>query len=436
QQKWEYPDIRPGLSKRGVEAADKLAPELRILVDQYTSTTRGGSGDLMIFNREQLKDLFGIQTDEGNPSVGVAITLAQAGNTAPLKNEGAKVYFRSGTLVLADVPVRALERVAREQNVMSITTMKAASVPTPPQPPAPPVLQPLTRESGGPSPAKLDSDFNRQGLTGKGVIVGVIDTGIDWTHKDFIRPEGTSRILYIWDQTDKSFGDSNGKIGSAPPTLAGGDAPGPGTLYTNEQINAALKGSGTVNSMDNFGHGTAAAGTAAGNGLATANGVPPGTYAGAAPEADLIIVKAADCGGFSGQYVLGTIWIAQKARELRRPAVINHSLGGHYTAHDGNEEKELVMNELVGTGKPGLAITVSAGNEGQLSMHASGRFGPRLPDQRDFVGPPIEVFVSPQRTDKLAWITAYFDHADDWGLILVGSGNFLVDEQGKPLRCY
>lgn len=438
QEKWDYPEIPPGLSKRGAEPTDKLAPELRILFEQYTSSTRGGIAQA--FSRGQLKDLFGIQSDGGNPTVGVAITLtADSDPTAPLKNDGARVYFRSGTTVYADVPVQALERVARQQNVTSITTAKAASVPTPPQPSAPPAEQSLPAlERGGspPATAKVDSDFNRQGLTGKGVIVGIVDTGIDWKHKDFIRPDGTSRILYIWDQKDTSFADSNGKIGSAPPTLEGGDAPGPGTLYTNEQINAALKGRDTVNTMDNHGHGTASASTAAGNGLATANGVLPGTYAGAAPEADLIIVKAADCGGFSWHYILGTIWIAQKARALGRPAVINHSLGGHFTAHDGREQKEQAMNQLVGAGKPGLAITVSAGNEGQLSMHASGRFGPRRPDQRDFIGAPIEVYVSPQRTEDFGLITAYFDRADDWGLILVGSGNFLVDEKGKPLRCY
>ncbi|MGH9969477.1 MAG: S8 family serine peptidase [Pyrinomonadaceae bacterium] len=438
QEKWNYPEIPPDLSKRGAEPTDKLAPELRILFEQFTSPTRGGNAQ--VFSRGQLKDLFGIQSDGGNPTVGVSITLAGGSDPiAPLKNEGARVYFRSGTTVYADVPVQALVKVARQQNVTSITTAKAASVPTPPQPSAPPAVESLPglERGGSPPPsAKVDSDFNRQGLTGKGVIVGIVDTGIDWTHKDFIRPDGTSRILYIWDQKDTSFADSHGKIGSAPPTLIGGDAPGPGTLYTNEQINAALKGRDTVNSMDNYGHGTAAASTAAGNGLATANGVLPGTYAGAAPEADLIIVKAADCGGFSWHYILGTIWIAQKARELGLPAVINHSLGGHFTAHDGREQKEQIMNDLVGAGKAGLAITVSAGNEGQLSMHASGRFGPHRPDQRDFVGAPIEVYVSPQRTENLALITAYFDRADDWGLILVGSGNFLVDEKGNPLRCY
>ncbi|HWT00322.1 MAG TPA: S8 family serine peptidase, partial [Pyrinomonadaceae bacterium] len=426
---------------RGAEPIDKLAPELRILFDQYARGTRGGDRPPMAFGRAQLNDLFGIRTENRNPQVGVVITLA-GGETATLKGEGAKIYYRSGDTVYADVPVRVLERIARQRSVSSISAAKAVSIPTPPEPPAPPVQQPLPGArgdgNGGAMPAAVaaDNEFDRQGLTGKGVIVGVIDTGIDWRHKDFIRPDGTSRILYLWDQMDNSFADSNGRIGTAPPKLAEGEDPGPGTLYTGEQIDAALNGGGTVNSMDNFGHGTAAAGTAAGNGRATANGVAPGTHAGVAPEADLIIVKAADCGGFGWTYLLGTIWIAQKAKELGRPAVINHSLGGHYTAHDGQAREELVMNRLVGAGNPGLAITVSAGNEGQYSMHATGRFGPRLPGQKDFEGAPIEIFVSPYRTDQVAWVSAYFDHADDWGIVLVGSGDFLVDEQGQPLRAY
>ncbi|HKZ01045.1 MAG TPA: hypothetical protein VJ180_02340, partial [Pyrinomonadaceae bacterium] len=234
QEKWEYPEIPPGLSKRGAEPTDKLAPELRILFDQYTGNTRGGSGAPISFNPTQLRDLFGISSNTGEPSVGVAITLAEAGDSAQLRSQGARVYFRSGSTVYADVPVKTLERLAQQQNVISITTAKAASVPTPPQPSAPPVVQPLPGMERGGSPApvtKLDSEFNKQGLTGKGVIVGIVDTGIDWTHKDFIRADGTSRILYIWDQMDESFAESEGKIGSAPPTLQGGEAPGPGTLY-------------------------------------------------------------------------------------------------------------------------------------------------------------------------------------------------------------
>src|SRR5690606_21720365 len=107
--------------------------------------------------------------------------------------------------------------------------------------------------------APLANEFNKGSLTGKGVIVGVIDSGIDIKHQDFIRPDGTSRIIAIWDMHDHSFRDSGGKIGSAPPKFNAADPALPGTIYTNAQINAALKGTGTVNTVDRHGHGTAVA---------------------------------------------------------------------------------------------------------------------------------------------------------------------------------
>ena len=111
------------------------------------------------------------------------------------------------------------------------------------------------------------------GYGGQGVIVGIVDTGIDWRHADFTNPDGSSRILYLWDQSDD--------VGPAP--LPPFDY---GTLWTNAEINAALQGMGTVREVDSYGHGTHVAGIAAGNGLAL------GGFVGMAPLADLIIVKA------------------------------------------------------------------------------------------------------------------------------------------------
>ena len=95
------------------------------------------------------------------------------------------------------------------------------------------------------------------GLTGNGVIVGIIDSGIDFTHPDFINPDGTSRILFLWDQT---------VAGNPPAGFRNG------TEFTNARINEAL-GSGSpftiVPSLDVAGHGTAVAGVAAGNGRAS-----------------------------------------------------------------------------------------------------------------------------------------------------------------------
>ena len=434
----QYPDINKGRSKtRGFEAKEKLSPELVILFDQVTS---GADRVQYRFDKSHLKGLFNL--DEGsNPSVGVAIKISENADANALKTHRAKIYFHSGDLVFADVPVRALERLAQEPFVLSLTATKAAQIPA--------------LQSAG-FPATFTSSFNppttsvksdstiaqsparplANGLTGKGVIIGVIDTGIDWKHEDFINADGTSRILYLWDMFDNSFNSSSGQIGTQPPTLGPGNAPGPGTIYTNKQINDALKGQGVVNSSDDFGHGTVTAGTAAGNGRATANGVLAGTYTGVAPEADLIIVKAADCGDFDELYVLGTQWIAQIAKERGQPVVINHSLGGHASAHDGSEPQEQVMNKISGAGQPGVAITVSAGNEGKYSLHASGRFGPRRAGQADVDGSPVEVFISPERTERNTWLNGYFDSKDDWGLVIRGSGKFLVDHLGRPFNLY
>lgn len=438
----QYPDLSKGRgSRRGVEAKEKLSSELEILFDQFYGAGDGGRRRFG-FGETQLRELFNLSGDtRSNPFVAVNVRVSDPARVSELKRHRVRVYLNVGDVVFADVPVRSLERLAEEKFVISINATKAARVPPLPGAARPPSFEGLrglgtggvTHGAVAPnSPAgHPDGTF-----TGKGVIVGIVDTGIDWRHEDFIKPDGTSRILYLWDMTDNSFETSGGKTGTRPPVLQEGGDPGPGTLYTNEQINDALLGRGTVNSLDNFGHGTAVTGTAAGNGRATANGVPAGTYKGVAPEADLIIVKAGDCGRFDATYPLGTYWIRQVAQQRRQPVVINHSLGGHVSAHDGSEPAERLMDQVSGAGRPGVALTVAAGNEGRFSLHGSGRFGPRRAGQADIDGSPLEVAVSPQRANRQTWLNGYFDKRDEWGLVVRGSGNFLVDQIGRPFNLF
>ena len=432
----QYPDINKGHGrKRGIEPKEKLSSELAILFNQFSGA---GSGSQYRFEEEHLKELFNLE-EGSNPSIGVIIRVTDSGDISRLGAHHAKIYLRSGDLVVADVPVRSLERLAREKFVVSVSATKAAQVPalqTSIQRPLfkGSVNQPLTNTKATSKAPNSAAGFTAGGFTGKGVIIGVIDTGIDWKHDDFIKPDGTSRILYLWDMTDRTFATTLGKIGTQPPLIENGNTPGPGTLYTNKQINDALQGRGAVNSSDNFGHGTVTAGTAAGNGRATAHSVPAGTHMGVAPDADLIIVKAGDCNGFDDSYVLGTSWIAQVAKQRGQPVVINHSLGSHFSPHDGSEAVEQLMNNIAGTGKPGVALIVSAGNEGNYSLHGTARFGPRRQGQADIEGSPLEVAVSPQRTKNRTWLNGYFDSRDDWGLIVRGSGKFLVDHLGRPFN--
>jgi len=192
---------------------------------------------------------------------------------------------------------------------------------------------------------------------GKGVLVAIFDTGIDWRHADFIDEYGQSRILYLLDLTD-----------DAGPHPAGLDY---GSLYTQSQINDEIDGTptGRVREKDIDGHGTHVAGIAAGNGRATGNGESAQTYIGMASLADLLIVKGGDEGFSTWNQVNGTAWVIEKAAELGRPVVMNFSLGGHYGAHDGTDLHEQAIDAAQA---PGRAFVISAGNDGGDAMHASG----------------------------------------------------------------
>ncbi len=198
-------------------------------------------------------------------------------------------------------------------------------------------------------------------LSGKGVIIGIVDTGIDWRHDDFRNADGTTRIKLLLDLTE-----------------AGSDQYS-GTLYTEQEINNALKGIGTVNERDYVGHGTHVAGSAAGNGRSTGNGIPSGTYIGVAPEADLIIVKGTtDSKSFnfeSNDYMNASNFIDSVATAWNMPYVINLSLGGSLGPHDGTDLSEQWLDQILAKSTPkGKAIVVSAGNDGDNPIHASGTF--------------------------------------------------------------
>lgn len=204
-------------------------------------------------------------------------------------------------------------------------------------------------------------------LDGTGVLIGIVDTGIDWRHEDFRLPDGTTRIKYLLDFSEP--GDANSDNIPDGPDAFGG------TLYTEAEINRALRGVGQIESQDRVGHGTHVAGTAAGNGLGTGGGIPAGTYAGVATQADLIIVKATlndDVGYHAVNLVNSIAFIDSIAHILGQPYVINLSLGGQEGAHDGTNLEEIAIDNLTGAGKPGKVIVAAAGNDGTSETHIRG----------------------------------------------------------------
>ncbi|MDF2612210.1 MAG: hypothetical protein K0R92_3684, partial [Lachnospiraceae bacterium] len=159
-------------------------------------------------------------------------------------------------------------------------------------------------------------------LFGSGVIVAIIDSGIDYSHPDFRNEDGTTRILDLWDQT----------IPGNPP-----EGYYVGTLYPKEQINEALQISmperlSVVPSTDLSGHGTHVAGIAAGNGRAS-----NGRNRGVASQSDLIIVKLGASVGESfprtTQLMEAIDFCIRRAIAYNQPLAINISFGNNYGSH-------------------------------------------------------------------------------------------------------
>ena len=173
-------------------------------------------------------------------------------------------------------------------------------------------------------------------IDGTGVIVGLVDTGVDYKHMDFSNQTGMTRVQAIWDQT--------GLISGTPPP---GQSIG---VYCDRD---SLLGRPFCQSEDRIGHGTHVAAT-----MASSDGV----YRGMAPRADIMAVTSI---GF-GLLMESIAWLFEQAQAEGKPMVINLSMGYHYGPHDGTSLESRSLSELTG---PGRIIVASAGNEGSGYIH-------------------------------------------------------------------
>ena len=302
-------------------------------------------GDEPITIEPRKSDPSVLQTLEAD-HVEVIITVEGAEALQSLRNVGVRIGSVVGEIVTAWVTPQQLGAIRQMAGVKHIAASHLVKLLQQPV-----RLQPQNDVS---VPDTNATTLHSSNIRGQNVIVGIIDTGIDFCHKDFRTGSGAelqSRILFIWDQTTSGTPPAGYSYGSE---------------WTKSQIESALPScpsAGSVSQVDSNGHGTHVAGSSAGDGSTLVGN----TYRGMAPEADIIAIKC-----FSGctdtRIIDGANYIFSKASSLGKAAVINLSLGGHWDPHDGTGALDRALDALLGPG--GRAIVAAAGNEGDMTIHA------------------------------------------------------------------
>ncbi|MCH4155782.1 MAG: S8 family peptidase [Muribaculaceae bacterium] len=274
----------------------------------------------------------------GVESIGTFITVNDDSDIDAIKSLGAVINARVGDIVMAQVPIDKLADVAQLASVTSVDVAKPLSLNNDSVRNVTNVnlVQTLTAGTG------LTKAYK-----GAGVVVGVVDDGIDYNHPAFKDANGVSRVKRVY-QPDDTTGSS--------PVIEGVTLHG--SEYTTPQQISALTTDNTQQA-----HGTHTTGTAVGSYMGNA-------FYGMAPEADIVLCG---CGDDLSDYniAMSIKYIFNYAESVGKPAVVNLSLGNHNGAHDGTAVFTKVMNELTGKGK---IISISAGNEGSAKLHIYKKF--------------------------------------------------------------
>ena len=288
-----------------------------------------------------------------------------------LSRLGVKVCLEAGNKMTVRMPVEAIAQLSEVEGVEYIETSTTVQ----------PMMDIARRETGG---ADMNAGIGlQQPYTGKGVVVGIVDYGFDYTHAAFRDANGNLRIKSVWEQSQ-----SQGQSQSQSPEPFGY---GIELTTPDEILNAKAD-------LLNNSHGTHVASAAAGSSLHA-----DGSLRGMASDADIVLVSMTDGGSNNVNISNAIAYIFNYAERNGQPCVINLSLGSHSGPHDGTSTFDRIADELQG---PGRLIVGSAGN------HRADRFH----IHRDFTaydkGKPLSTFISYIKTPSVSRVGG---DVDIWG---------------------
>lgn len=256
-----------------------------------------------------------------------------------VESAGGKFKYSSGDIANVCLPMNQLPELVTHHGISRIETF--------PENVHPLNLNDTLLKNSNVVPAHNGQAPLTQGYDGTGVVIGFIDTGIDWSHGDFKDASGNSRIKWLWDQN----------LPNAANTPA---AYGYGQEFSNTDIDGGL--AAASNDLTYSGHGTHVAGIGAGNGLSAG-----GHYKGVAPGADIIMV-AVNFYSTHNFIVDGASYIFAKATALGKPCVVNISIGSDNGPHDGADLQAQSLNNMI-LAQPGRAMIAAVGNDGYVPYH-------------------------------------------------------------------
>ncbi len=347
---------------------DKISPGLLLAFEDYQEEGQ----DALTTHKRSLGIVSATSDFKPARSV-VFIYCDEHADLSHLSDHGIRINQNTGSVRTAFLPIESLDALSEEPAIHRIKPSRKLHADM----------------DVAPHKVNLPEFKHKTGLTGKGVIIGVVDTGIDPKHPCF-----AGRILRVWDQT----------------------LPGPGVKEGT--YGAELQGELLSVSRDTSGHGTHVAGTAAG---------ADSQYGGVAPEAELVIVKT----DLQDAHIADAVrYIFRVAEEMQMPVVVNLSLGGHADGHDGTDSLSKIIDAESG---PGKIVCCAAGNEGNDNIHGQSMvYSGKRHTMR---------FKVPYKQVGIVWLNGWYDGKGQLEVSLRSPNGFVTPYQriitdGNPSQKY